>query len=64
MLFKFIHEKQYTTGFILFHPQLMTKKKKEEKKNRRQEEKKTQTKGKTFIHVKHIWNKWVLLVSN
>lgn len=42
MPFKFFHEKQYTTGFILFHPQLITKKKKnqEGKKNRRQEEKK------------------------
>lgn len=46
MPFKFLHEKQYTTGFILFHPQLITKKKKkkqEGKKNRRQEEKKNRS---------------------
>ena len=36
MLFKFLHEKQYTTGFILFRPQLMTKKKKK-KKGRKEE---------------------------
>ena len=47
MPFKFLHEKQYTTGFILFHPQLITKKKKKQKqggkKNRRQEEKKNRS---------------------
>lgn len=35
MPFKFLHEKQYTTGFILFHPQLITKKKKKNRKERR-----------------------------
>ena len=54
MLFKFLHEKQYTTGFIFFRPQLMTKKKKKEgKKNRSPEEKKKQIKGKRLIHVRH-----------
>ena len=64
MLFKFLHEKQYTTGLSYFILNLWPKKKKKEgKKNRRQEEKKKQIKGKRLIHVRHIWNKWVLLVS-
>lgn len=58
MPFKFFHEKQYTTGFILFHPQLITKKKKKKNPGRKEEQKaggkEKQIKGKRFIHVRHI----------
>lgn len=55
MPFKFLHEKQYTTGFILFHPQLITKKKKTGRKEEQKAGgKEKQIKGKRFIHVRHI----------